>query len=107
MSTGKSVAQGGHAVQLMLERLELQNDAFAADWQDIWRDNGITKVVLGVNSTQELDDICHNVDREGYIIDWVIDEGRTEIPEGSLTAACLQPMPRKIAKKFVGGLKLL
>jgi len=117
MSTGKSVAQGGHALQYMLaevndyyDQCELFNDKpdmpEFKSWIDEWQASNV-KVVLGVDSEQELDNLCKQVSDAGYIINWVIDEGRTEVAPDSLTAACIQPMPRKIAKPFVGHLRLL
>ena len=115
MSPGKMVAQGGHAVHMMIEDLhgyvDDRNRWFNKDWNNWyikWLDKGITKIVLTIDSEEKMWDIIGKIRNEaGYVISYVIDEGRTEIPEGSLTAACLQPMPRKIAKQFVGHLKLL
>lgn len=101
MSPGKMVAQGGHAVQYMCMDPDLVRDKWFWDWQE-----SSTKVVLSVNK-QELEDILAKLDEYEYIINPVIDSGRTEIAPNTLTCASIQPLPRKIAKEFVGHLKLL
>lgn len=110
MSPGKMVAQGGHAVQLVLEELlgEWSEDHVSDDvWYTKWQKDGITKIVLQVISLDEMYAIINKVDMAAYLIKSVIDEGRTEIAPNTLTCAAIQPMPRKIAKQFVGHLKLL
>lgn len=88
MSTGKTAAQVGHVVTL--STLKYQD---TEEFQT-WLANGQVKILLG----GKLKDLL-KLKEQGFI--HIEDFGRTEIPEGSLTAIALPPMTREHAKVYV------
>lgn len=113
MSPGKIAAQAGHAVQLILEQVQAcikyTPTGVARDepWLNEWENGSYTKIALQVPDYETLDGIGDLVTADNFSTALVIDNGRTEIEPGTVTCMALQPMPRSIAKKYVGDLGLL
>lgn len=116
MSKGKLAAQVGHAVQLAirateraarnaasLERLDCDDDLRLKAWEG----GSYAKIVLRVDSEEQLESVARHLDAGRVVYAKVIDEGRTEIPAGTVTALGVQPMPRRLMTGLVGHLRLL
>jgi PTH2 family peptidyl-tRNA hydrolase len=116
MSKGKIAAQAGHAVQLAirateraardavrLERLDCDDDLRLKAWEG----GSYAKVVLRVDSAEALESLERHLDAGRVVFARVVDEGRTEIPAGTVTALGIQPMPRSRMTSLVGHLRLL
>ena len=96
MSPGKLGAQVGHGVQYALD---LAVDSAALR---LWKQKSSTKIVLKVDSEEELLALYEKIGAE--ICALVIDEGRTEIAPGP-TVIGMVPMDKKAAYPYVGHLK--
>jgi PTH2 family peptidyl-tRNA hydrolase len=100
MDKGKLVAQGAHASVSVLEKVE--QGVF-----DEWKNNGMKKVVLKINSTEELVKKFQQVKTAGLAATLITDAGRTQIPKGSKTAFACGPISEEDGEKYFSELKLL
>jgi len=100
MSPGKLAAQCGHAVQYILQIINLPENR---SWYTDWRFGDHTKIVLAVNSSEELEALAAKLDVRARV---VVDRGRTEIPANTKTVLAMAPMPKSVAKPFIGHLPL-
>jgi PTH2 family peptidyl-tRNA hydrolase len=115
MSPGKVAAQAGHAVQLMIEALQAYfehgDDAYLVDARQTqyaeWHGTGITKVALRVKDQAAIDLLRVQLAENDIWTRTVVDEGRTEVPAGSVTCMSIEPMPKGTMRQYVGELKLL
>lgn len=116
MSKGKIAAQAGHAVQLTMRAVEhVARNSFSLGrpnsndgaWLKTWEAASFPKIVLRVDSAEELDALAERLDDAGMVFAKVVDEGRTEIAEGTVTALGIQPTPRGRLTELVGHLRLL
>jgi peptidyl-tRNA hydrolase, PTH2 family len=121
MRKGKMIAQGSHASMAFLTRkggfyqssLE-DNRAFHnermtnQDEAEEWMKNSFTKICVGVNSEEELDEIYQKAKEAGLTAHMVIDSGLTEF-NGVPTKTCLAIGPHYSEKidAITGYLKLL
>jgi PTH2 family peptidyl-tRNA hydrolase len=114
--TGKTVAQAGHGFMAFLTR-RLQSfrgkkisdisECFSKEeWQ--WMDAGFTKVVVKVESEQELLDIFHSARSKGLQAHLITDSGRTEFG-GIPTNTCvgIGPDTKSKVDEVTGHLPLL
>lgn len=116
MSIGKTAAQCAHASQMLLLKyfdfvlLDTTSDnrlpPFSRETAELfkeWLDGSFRKVVLKANESQwkKLKEYNHTQ----YIM--VIDNGLTEIPQGSETVIGLYPMHKSVAPKLVKRLQTL
>ena len=105
MSGGKLAAQVAHSackiVYGVLERgclTEKSREDF-----DVWWRGSYAKIILKSNEEQmkelkkKYPDIC----------EWTVDEGRTEIPKGTLTTLAFVPMAKDEAPSELKSLKLM
>ena len=123
MKHGKMAAQVAHAAMSFLTRegrvgwqADMLNDVFVNDDKSIdrhngaisdWLANSFTKVVLGVDSEEELREILAKAEESGVMAHLVVDNGRTvfnNIP----TPTCLGLGPdwNENLDELVGHLKL-
>ncbi|MBU3940696.1 MAG: peptidyl-tRNA hydrolase Pth2 [Nanoarchaeota archaeon] len=100
MGPGKVSAQVSHA---SVEAFALSNKEKA----DKWREEGMKKVVLKVNSLQELFDIKEIAKKNKLKFALIKDAGRTQIEKGSITCIGIGPDEDEILDKVTGDLKLL
>lgn len=107
MPKGKLVAQGGHAVQLVLRLLEAQPYERDSQWLVDWEVGSYTKIALKVADEAELKRIAGSLDAAMIRYATIVDEGRTSVEPGTMTCIGLQPMPRSVAAPYVKDLKLL
>lgn len=96
MSKGKVAAQVGHGATISTMALG------HLDYFKEWFNHDQKKVVLQ-GSQNEMFKILANV-LDSF---QVIDNGLTEIPEGSMTVVAMPPMERSEAQKYVKRLQLL
>lgn len=111
MSTGKMLAQFGHAVTGVIHSYLSNINADDEDYIKLnnawaqWMADGQTKVVLEASEKEFMElrrilteeKICHTV---------IVDEGRTEVPENSSTIIGIFPGTKEDLKPYVGNLKL-
>lgn len=108
MSPGKLAAQVGHGVQLAMRQAEHADLGGFAGWLDQWENGDYPKVVLG-GDKRDFEKLCAKAAEDAdlfFSMVKVIDNGRTEIPAGSMTVLAFVPMPKSRAKQWVGRLRL-
>ncbi len=103
MGTGKIAAQVGHAAVSGAEKSRKLNKT----WLRNWFNEGQPKIVVKVNSLQELLEV--HGDAEKLMIPLVIiqDRGLTQIETGTVTCIGIGPAPSTIIDKVTSELKLL
>jgi PTH2 family peptidyl-tRNA hydrolase len=103
MSKGKCAVQASHAsVEAVLRTLKREKEKI-----EMWRKEGMKKVVLGVDNLDKLVELKKQADQEGLIAYIVRDAGRTEIPAGTETALAIGPDDEKRIDRITGKLKSL
>ncbi len=106
MGPGKAAAQAAHAsceaVFLILGSTRRE----WRQWLEEWRRTGQKKVVLRVNSLEELRDVYRRAVAEGLPASIVQDAGHTQLPPGTTTAVAVGPAPEERVDRVTGGLKL-
>lgn len=105
MNKGKLVSQGCHTVSQItrkLERLSISNpnNDICVRYKK-WIKNGEAKIILKGN-TQQLEELLKLTETE-----YVIDAGKTQIPENSLTAVGFYPNFKKNMSDILSNYKLL
>ena len=100
MSQGKLAAQVAHASILSLFDAP---EGIAAGWLD----NSYPKIVLQVESTQDLLDLQEKANELNLPSALVIDEGRTELSNGSITCLGIGPSTKEVIDEVTGDLRLL
>ena len=103
MEVGKLVSQCCHAC------LEASEEARRTDlraWK-VWRKEGAKKVVVRVDSLEELLELNENTERLGIPKALIIDRGLTQIPPNTPTALGIGPGKDEVLDRLTGGLKLL
>jgi peptidyl-tRNA hydrolase len=103
----KVASQAGHAVQLAIRAVERSGDERALRHLYAWEARSYTKIALKVAGPEDLDALCRRLGEAGVLHARVVDEGRTVIEPGTVTAVGLQPLPRSEAAAFVANLRLL
>ena len=103
MGIGKIASQVGHAAVLGVERCRRYNKL----WLRNWFNEGQPKIVVKVNSFEEL--LKVQTDAEKLMMPLVIvqDRGLTQIPTGTVTCIGIGPAPSDIIDKVTSKLKLL
>lgn len=109
MRKGKAIAQGAHAaMKVILDKVSIikiaKGSKFWADewmWQlqlnekepiYNWLKGSFTKVVVGVNSLEELEELEHQAMKAGILTAKVLDAGRTEFHgKRTITALAIGP----------------
>src|ERR1700681_4248073 len=99
MRKGKMIAQGAHAaIAAMFEA--------NSEWLREWQETGTTKIVVSVNSLDELADVYHAAQEADLPRSMVEDAGRTEFKEPTFTAVGIGPAPAELIDKITGLLPL-
>ena len=105
MGKGKLVSQGAHVVSKIIRKLEsISTNKSKCDLvirYDDWLSNGEAKIVLKA-TTQQLEELLKLPESE-----YVMDAGRTQIAENSLTAVGFYPNTKTKMKKILGNYSLL
>lgn len=101
MSTGKIIAQCGHAV----EHLVL---SCPRPLLNTYRSRACSrKVSLGVPGEKELDELAQKARDAGILSYKVRDAGLTQVEAGTTTVLGIGPVRPTVVQDFLGGLKLL
>ena len=99
MGKGKIAAQSAHASVSVLEKVDSRVIGE-------WKENGMKKIVLKVNSTDELVNLFQKAKGE-LPCALIIDAGRTQIEAGSKTCFACGPVEEAKGNKYFKDLKLL
>ncbi|ABL78086.1 peptidyl-tRNA hydrolase Pth2 [Thermofilum pendens] len=103
MGKGKMVAQGCHAsVSAVLETLKRNREIV-----ERWVEEGQRKIVVRVDSEEELLSVYRKALELGLVAVLVEDKGLTQLPPGTPTAVGIGPADEEIIDKVTGHLKLL
>lgn len=116
MRKGKMVAQGSHAVQLAYTmKAEIKTiDGIKYqcipldDMNEPWITHNFKKIVVSVNSEQELKDVYEKAKKAGLYSSLILDSGLTEfngVP--TLTAVAIGPAPEDLINPITSHLPLL
>jgi peptidyl-tRNA hydrolase, PTH2 family len=100
MSQGKIAAQSSHSST----EATLKSDP---EKVKAWRNEGMKKVILKVNSREELLLIKKEADKQKLTTALIKDAGKTEIKPGTITALGIGPEKEEVIDKVTGKLKLL
>lgn len=100
LSKGKAAAQAAHAAIISYERAAVRD-------RKNWKEQGQKKVVLTVNSLEELYTVKDEAEKLGLPCALVEDAGLTEIPPGTVTALGIGPSRTEEIDKVTGHLELL
>ena len=100
MSQGKLAAQVAHAS--ILSMFEAPEGIVCG-----WLDNSYPKIVLQVETTQDLFALQEKANELKLPSALVIDEGRTELSNGSITCLGIGPSTKELIDEVTGKLKLL
>jgi peptidyl-tRNA hydrolase (EC 3.1.1.29) len=103
MGIGKLAAQVAHASLLAAEKVRVSRK----EWFDSWFTHGQAKIVLKVNSIDELMRVKYKAEELKLPVAQVDDAGLTQLPPGTTTCIAIGPAPDDIIDKVTGDLKLL
>ena len=125
MRKGKAIAQGAHAaMKFLLDHASVSKIAKGSKfWADEWMwqlqinekepiynwiKGSFTKVVVGVDSLEELEELEYKAQKSGILTSKILDQGRTEFNgKRTITALAIGPEFSSKIDKVTGGLKLL
>lgn len=103
MGKGKIAAQASHAsVMATLEAMK-QNKI----WYDRWMRDGMGKIVVKVNSEDELNAMFQKASKDKLPRALINDAGHTQLPPGTATAVAIGPAPISLVDPITKDLKLL
>jgi len=100
---GKIASQVAHASVTAFFEVYKKNKELAEKWLE----EGQKKVVLKVNSLEELLQIYKKATEKNLIAVIIQDKGFTQIPEGTITCIGIGPYYSKIIDEITSSLKLL
>lgn len=103
MGTGKIAAQVAHASLMAAKKAEEKKP----DWFAEWFDGGQAKVVVKVQSLEELIEVKKHADSLKLPVVLVLDSGRTQLEPGTATCIGIGPAPEELVDKVTNKLKLL
>lgn len=103
MGKGKIAAQASHASVSAFERVKKNNPDIAKEWEE----EGQKKVVLKVNSEEDLLKYFEEGKRTGIPVVLIRDAGHTQLEPGSITCFAAGPWKEEELDKIYGKLKLL
>ncbi|PNF36921.1 Peptidyl-tRNA hydrolase 2, mitochondrial [Cryptotermes secundus] len=102
MGKGKAAAQCSHAAVMAYERALRHQPTVLRQWQAC----GQAKVVLKVETEDELLKLSHEARKWGLITSLVCDAGHTQVAPGSKTVLGIGPGPVDLVDTVSGHLKL-
>ncbi len=107
MGKGKVAAQVAHAaVSLVLKVLNSRNESWKR-WLESWLNEGQPKIVVKVQSFEELMQRKQKAETLGLPTEVIVDAGKTQVEPGTVTCLGIGPAPSEVIDKVTGDLKLL
>jgi len=106
MSRGKAAAQAAHASVEAVMIIVRSGKREWKHWLEEWLREGQMKVVLRVDSENELVKIYSEAISSGMPASIIRDAGKTQLLPGTLTAVAIGPAPEELIDKITGHLKL-
>ncbi len=103
MGLGKIAAQVAHGAVLGAERTKQFNQV----WFHRWFESGQAKVVVKVQSFEELIALRKVAEKLSLIVVQVEDRGLTQLPAGTTTCIGIGPAPTELIDRVTSRLKLL
>ncbi|MFX0103915.1 MAG: peptidyl-tRNA hydrolase Pth2 [Candidatus Hodarchaeota archaeon] len=103
MGTGKKCAQSCHASVSASDLVRIQNKSV---WKN-WKNSGQKKVVLKIQSMDQLKEIVLQLEFNKLLYFIVNDAGLTQLPPGTTTAVGIGPALSREIDRVTGSLKLL
>ncbi|MEM3712055.1 MAG: peptidyl-tRNA hydrolase Pth2 [Thermoproteota archaeon] len=103
ISVGKTCSQVAHAAVSAAE----ETRRLKPEWFNEWIKEGQRKIVLKVESLDELLKIRDMALKEGISACLISDMGLTEVPPGTVTCLGLGPAPEELMDRVTGSLALL
>ncbi|MFX1309213.1 MAG: peptidyl-tRNA hydrolase Pth2 [Promethearchaeota archaeon] len=103
MGTGKKCAQSCHASVSASDLVRIQNKVV---WKN-WKNSGQKKVVLKINSMDQLKELIVKLESNKILYFIVNDAGLTQLTPGTTTAVGIGPVLSTEIDKITGDLKLL
>lgn len=108
MPKGKLAAQASHAsIKAYMNTKEHENRNKLAGSISEWEETGSTKIVLAVNSEEELAECLKKALQNRVAAAYIVDEGRTVFGRPTATCVGVGPAPEEILNELFGDLKLL
>ena len=103
MGKGKLAAQVAHASLSSAEEARRRRE----EWFDLWKEEGQTKVVLRVQSEEELRELLKQARTRGLPAALIVDRGLTQLEPGTVTCLGVGPGPDEEVDAVTGKLRLL
>jgi PTH2 family peptidyl-tRNA hydrolase len=110
LRTGKYIAQGAHASQIAIRNAILGGSDDQPEW-NIWYNeymaSSITKIVVYVNTTEELEEVYASARKAKLPCSFIEDSGFTEFKGVKTpTAVAIGPAPEELINSITGKLPL-
>jgi len=106
MGRGKAAAQAAHAACDAVVQIVNGGNRQWSEWLREWLSQGQKKVVLRVESEDELNKVYSEAVSLGLPTSIIEDAGLTQLPPGTKTAVAVGPAPSELVDKVTGKLKL-
>ena len=103
MEIGKVISQACHACLEASEKVKKKN---LKGWR-IWRREGAKKIVLRVDSLEELAELNKRAEQLNITKSLVVDRGLTQVPPNTPTALAIGPGDEAVIDELTGSFKLL
>lgn len=103
LRTGKYIAQGCHASQIAMAEARINH----RKWYDQYLMGHIVKIVVYVETLEELENIYKAAEKANLPCSWIVDAGFTEFKgEKTPTAVGIGPAPEELIDKITKHLPL-
>ena len=106
MGRGKAAAQAAHAACDAVVQIVNGGNRQWSEWLREWLSQGQKKVVLRVESEDELNKVYSEAVSLGLPTSIIEDAGLTQLPPGTKTAVAVGPAPSELVDTVTGKLKL-